>query len=151
MDKAKHAEKTKNALYSPGHDSASPVESARVFVWEKAIPWFATAKRKQAATVRPRMQISYSPRGDYLLAYNQELDPGLQRMRWTLRIIALDKNEEELFDFLVDTRELTVYPETKAWAYQIHTGDEVNLKRHFESIASFVCVLSGNAWFKDKA
>ncbi|MDJ0766840.1 MAG: hypothetical protein QNJ97_27955 [Myxococcota bacterium] len=150
MDKAKHAEKTKNALYSPGRDSAVAVESARVFTWEEPMPWFATAKRKLAATVRPHMQLSYSPRGDYQLAYNQALDPGLERMRWTYRIIALDSNEEEMFDFLVDTRELTVYRETKAWAYQIHTGDEVNLKRHFDKIASFGRVLSGNAWFKDK-
>ena len=101
------------------------------------------------ATVRSGMMLSYGPNGDYQVGYTQQLDPQLQRMRWTFRISAFDAGKTELFEFLADTRELTVYPVTQRWVYQIHTGTEVSIARHFDNICTCERDIVGNGWFKE--
>jgi hypothetical protein len=114
------------------------------------MPWYcSTRERRLVATVRPGMQLSYSATGEYQLSYLQDLDPQLQRMRWTFKIRGLDADKNKLFDFLVDTRELTVHPVTKSWVYQIHTGAEMLIARNFNTITSWERDLSGNGWFKE--
>lgn len=139
----------KNLLYFPDRDQSTPIEGARVVAWDAPMPWYCTAARRLVATVRPGMQLSYSPSGEYVLAYTQDLDPQLYRMRWTCRIFGLDAGGSTLFEFLVDTRALTVHPQTASWAYQIHTGSEVVIKRHLAQIATWERDLAGNGWFHE--
>ncbi len=149
MSQDRHINLKKNLLYCVEQEQARLINGARVYTWEPEMPWYCTARRLLAVTVRPRMTLSYSPTGEYQIAYIQDVDPLLHRMRWTLRFTAFDAGHNQLLDFLVDTRELTVHPVTKSWVYQIHTGVEVTVSRRFDEICSWERDLSGNGWFKE--
>ena len=149
MTGAKIENKKKNAVYCPASEWARPVEGARVFAWQDEVPWFCTPKKHLVATVGSGMELSFGPDGAYRLSYVQHLDPKLKRMRWTYRMIALDKGGERILDFLVDTREHTVQRGAKSWIYQIHTGSEVIIARRFQDIAAWDRDLSGRGWFWD--
>ncbi|MCP4675034.1 MAG: hypothetical protein GY854_05915 [Deltaproteobacteria bacterium] len=150
MEEARNRNLKKNAMYCAEGDQARLLEETRVFSFENEMPWFCTAKRVLVAKVRPQMMILYNPKGDYRIAYTQDLDPQLHRMRWTGRFTAFDAGNNELFELFVDTRELTVHPGTKSWAYQIHTGVDLNIARHFDKVASWGRDLTGNGWFRDE-
>ncbi len=139
----------KNAIFSSDEGKAKLVEGTRVFSFENKMPWFCTERKILVATVRPQMMISYDQKGDYRVSYTQDLGPELRRMRWTARFTAFDAKDNELFVLFVDTRELTAHPGTNSWVYQIHTGIESQIARHFGEIASWSRDLAGNGWFVD--
>ncbi|MCP4601792.1 MAG: hypothetical protein GY847_14970 [Proteobacteria bacterium] len=149
MDERRHINLKKNLLYFPEPDQARLIEGGQVFTWKEKMPWYCTARTRLTATVRPGMMLSYSPTGEYQVGYIQDVDPLLQRMRWTLRFTAFGVGNNQLLDFLVDTRELTMHPVTKSWVYQIHTGTEVTIARYFDEIVTWERDLSGNGWFKE--
>jgi len=149
MGEAKQINLKKNALFCPERHQGQLKDDVRVFTWENKIPWYCTHRKLLMATLRPGMRLLCGRTGDYEVAYTQELDPRLQRMRWTLKMIGFDGEHNQLLEFVLDTRELTVHPVTKSWVYQIHTGAEVTIQRHFDDIRTWEWEIYGNGWFKE--
>ncbi len=150
MDGSKFVTFKKNALYCPDRDPAQFVEGARFYDWENELPWYCTPRKIHLATVKPGMRLSYGSNGDYQVAYTQELKSQLYRMRWTFRFRGFNAEHVKLMEFLVDTRELSVHPVTPSWAYQIHTGTEVTIARHFDDISIWERDITGNGWIKQE-